>query len=106
MFKIYIDPEVQKFILNLEPVTKAKIARNLDLLENFGYKLEMPHSKKISDTLFELRIRGQQEIRIFYCFHNEVIKLLHGFTKKSQKIPLKELRAAENKYKALTQYNL
>ena len=80
----------------------AKTLRTIDLLEKFGNKLTLPHSKKISGGLFELRMRGRQEVRIFYCFHKNTIYLLHGFIKKFQRIPNKELRLAQAKYKALT----
>lgn len=100
--QVHIDDEVQKFIESLETQTIAKTLRTIDLLEKFGNKLTLPHSKKIAGGLFELRMRGKQEVRIFYCFHKDVICLLHGFTKKSQKTPNKELRLAQAKYKALT----
>ena len=61
----------------------------------------LPHTKKISANLFELRISGKQEIRIFYSFHKSQIFLLHGFVKKSQKIPQKEIKIASQKLKLL-----
>ena len=94
---IYTNPEVEKFILALEKQTVAKVIRTVDLLEKFEHKLGLPHSKKVSKDLFELRIRGKQEIRLFYCFHNKSIHLLNGFVKKSQKIPKKELNKDEGK---------
>jgi phage-related protein len=69
------------------------------LLEKFNFKLDLPHSKKISNRLFEIRIRGKQEIRIFYTFQKSEIILLHGFIKKSQKIPKKEINIAIQKLK-------
>ncbi|MFA5792579.1 MAG: type II toxin-antitoxin system RelE/ParE family toxin [Candidatus Gracilibacteria bacterium] len=56
---------VEKFILKLEKPTIAKVLRTVDLLEKFGNDLGMPHSKKIRHNLFELRVRGGQEVRIF-----------------------------------------
>ncbi len=100
--RIHIDSEVEKFIYSLEKQTIAKTLRTIDLLEKFGNKLAMPHSKKVTGNIFELRIRGQQEVRIFYCFHKDQIRLLSGFVKKSQKTPAKELLKAGNKYKNLT----
>ena len=99
---IRTDPEVEKFVLSLKKQTIAKILRTIDLLETFGHKLGMPHSKKVTRELFELRIRGQQEVRIFYCFRKGNIYLLNVFVKKSQKTPSKELKKAENRYRALT----
>jgi len=71
--EIFIDKNVEKFISRLESSTIAKILRTIDLLEYFNYKLGLPHSKKIKANFFELRIRGIQEIRIFYTFKQEKI---------------------------------
>lgn len=100
--KIHIfDISFEKFIKSLQKSTIAKVLRTIDLLEEFGQKLGLPHAKKISARLFELRTSGKQEIRIFYAFHKSQIFLLRGFIKKSQKIPRKELEAAHRKLKYL-----
>lgn len=104
--QINIDQEVSEFILSLEKQAIAKTLRTLDLLERFGHLLSLPHSKKVSVGLFELRVRGQQEIRILYCFYKGSTYLLNGFIKKSQKTPQKELTKGKRKLKALTGYNL
>lgn len=62
---------VRKFIYSLEKHAKSKVAKSIDLLEKFSFNLEMPHSRNLSGGLFELRVKGQQEVRIFYCFYNE-----------------------------------
>lgn len=85
---------LKQFIESLQKPTIAKVLRTLDLLEEFGQKLSFPHAKKISARIFELRISGKQEIRIFYTFHKSEIILLHGFVKKSQKISPREIEAA------------
>ena len=92
---------LEKFIESLEKPTIAKVLRTLDLLEKFGYDLGLPHSKKVSNRLYELRIRGAQEVRIFYTFYKSQIFLLHGFIKKTQKVPQKEIRTAIQKLKRL-----
>src|SRR3990167_641452 len=81
--QIHIFPEVEKFITSLEKQTVAKVLRTIDLLEKFSHNLGIPHSKKVAKHLFELRVRGQQEVRIFYCFYHDGLYLLHGFIKKS-----------------------
>lgn len=88
--EIIIDDNVEKFIISLEKSTIAKVLRTIDLLEIFNYKLGLPHSKKVGNNIFELRIRGQQEARIFYTFKKEKIILFYGFAKKTQKIPKHE----------------
>ena len=96
------DREVEKFVAGLEKATIAKVLRTFDLLEKFGHKLEMPHSKKIESGLFELRIRGDQEVRFLYVFNNKkVVIVLHGFIKKSQRIPAKHLQTARNRKKRI-----
>ena len=92
---------LEKFIENLQKPTIAKVLRTIDLLEKFGQKLGLPHTKKISARLFELRIPGKQEVRIFYSFHKSQIFLLHGFIKKSQKIPQRKIKIAAQRLKAL-----
>ncbi len=96
------DRALEKFIYSLEKPTIAKTLRVIDLLEEFGNKLGMPHSKKIAGNLFELRVSGKQEVRIFYTFYESKIVLLHGFVKKTQKTPEKEKRRALEKLEHLT----
>lgn len=67
----------------------------------FGHTLGLPHSKKVHAKLFELRSRGKQEVRIFYAFHKDAAVLLHGFVKKSRRIPKKEIRTALQKLQHL-----
>ncbi|OGN07259.1 MAG: hypothetical protein A2940_00655 [Candidatus Wildermuthbacteria bacterium RIFCSPLOWO2_01_FULL_48_29] len=95
------DDSVEEFIKSLEEQTIAKVLRTTELLEEYGPQLVMPHSRKIENNLFELRIRGQQEIRIFYTFHKSSAILLHGFVKKSEKTPKKEIKTALQRLKAL-----
>ncbi len=87
-------PSIGKFIHSLEVATFAKTIRTLELLESYGYRLSMPHSKQIDRGLFELRIRGIQEVRLLYMFKNQTIIILHGFLKKSMQLPIKEVALA------------
>jgi phage-related protein len=93
---------VEKFIESLSPSTVAKTMHMIDLLEEFGLFLSMPHSKKLMSDIYELRIRGKEEIRILYSFQKRNIYLLHIFKKKSQKTPAKELNTALGRFKSLT----
>ena len=95
------DSVLEKFIRSLEKSAIAKTLRAIDLLELFGPQLGMPHTRKITNRLFELRIRGHQEVRIFYTFPPQSAGLLYGFIKKSDKISGKEIRIAGIKLRAL-----
>lgn len=85
------------FIQSLNPKAKGKISNSLDLLEEFGIKLKLPHVKKLAGTnLWELRILGNDSIRIFYItISGKGLLLLHGFKKKKQKTDRKEIKIAE-----------
>ena len=95
--QISVTKNVEKIISSLDDKTIAKVLRTVDLLEQFGNRLGLPHSKKIDRGLFELRVRGKREVRIFYVFKRNHAILIHGFVKKSQKAPQKELRLAKQK---------
>jgi phage-related protein len=94
--EIILLESVDTFFSSLTPKEVAKVIRVIELLEEFGNDLGMPHSKHMSDGLLELRIRGTREVRIFYCFHNDKAVLLHACIKKTQKTPDKELRVARS----------
>ena len=98
------DKPVEEFIENQDKPTYAKITRLLGLLSKHGPNLGMPYSRYMSDVLYELRVRGKNEVRIFYIFRIEsTVFLVHAFKKRTQKTPAKELRIAINRKKELTQ---
>lgn len=88
---IIIFPEVEEFVQTLEKPTANKVVRLVELLERFEHRLSMPHCKAIGQNLFELRIRGKQEVRTIYTFQRGDILLFYAFMKKSQQIPQKVL---------------
>ncbi len=87
---------VETFLVSLNAKEIAKVIRTIELLEEFGNDLGMPHSRYMSGGLLELRIRGTREIRIFYCFHKSKAVLLHACIKKTQKTLNKELDKAQD----------
>lgn len=91
--------DVEQFVLKLAPTLSAKYFRVTDLMLEFGSNLGMPHTRPMSDGLFELRVKGKEGIaRVFYCtLVGQRIVMLHGFVKKTQKTPGKELRIAKRR---------
>lgn len=75
------EKHVEEFFLSLNPETIAKVVQVIDLLELHGPRLNMPHARKLTSILFELRIRGRQEIRVIYAYLHAQIYLLHAFKK-------------------------
>lgn len=90
---------VEEFVKNLDEATIAKFVHSIDLLEKHGPFLGMPHVKKLTSDLYELRIRGKQEVRIIYGFVKKTIYLLHGFRKQTQKTPKKEIEISLSRLK-------
>ncbi len=92
--EVYIGEYVKEFVLSLNPRDRARITGAIDLLGEFGHELKMPHSKAIGGGWYELRAVGKVQVRILYFVHNSRALLLHGFIKKSEKIPNRALKIA------------
>ena len=88
---------VQEFMKSLSRQQQAKAIHEIEILEQFGTSLRMPHAKHIDGKLWELRIKSGSDIsRIFYFIHvGDDIVLLHGFIKKTQKTPAGEIDKAK-----------
>lgn len=95
---------VFEFVKKQDKATRAKINRFVELLESNGPDLGMPFARYLKEGLYELRIRGKNEVRIFYVARlaNNVIMLVHAFNKRSQKLPQHELALARKRQKELT----
>lgn len=93
------DTPVNDFILSLELKAQSKVRDSIKLLRTFGVRLGSPHIKKLTGTeLWELRILGSDSIRIFYvAVTSKNFLLLHGFKKKKNKTPSKEIKIAEDR---------
>jgi len=102
MIKIGAHPVCKKFIISLPKFAKGQVDHSLRLLRTYGYELRMPQSKKIDSNLYELRVRGALPVRLLYCFINQNAYLLHGFIKKSNQIPKKELLTVKKRLRFLT----
>ncbi len=94
--------DVEVFVYSLQKQTQTKILRLVDLLRIYGRRVGMPHVKSLQEGLFELRVRGQQEIRMFFICHNDEVIFLHGFVKKTQQTPRRELEKARKRKESLT----
>ncbi len=87
---------VVDFVKSLPVKHRAKAIKTIDLLAEFGRDLKEPYAKHIEDELWELRIKQGSDIsRIFYFAEiGSSFVLLHGFVKKTEKTPVKELERA------------
>jgi phage-related protein len=91
---------VEEFVEGLTPDLRAKVLRNLRLLREEGPSLSMPLSRQLRGYGFaELRTQsGGNIVRILYmAVAGRKIVLLHGFIKKSQQTPRRELAVATSR---------
>lgn len=86
------------FITSFEEKIQAKLLRGITLLENNGPELRRPHSTKLDDKIFELRVQeGNNIFRVLYFFFiGKRIVMTHGFVKKTQKTPPGEIKRAKS----------
>lgn len=93
------DSPVKEFIDSLEQKAQAKVYDAINLLRNFGIRLGSPHVKKVTGTqMWELRILGADSIRVLYiAITGKTFLILHGFKKKKDKTPPKEIKIAEER---------
>lgn len=87
----------EEFIDSLDVKMRAKVFGRLELLEEMGSQLGMPFSRHLDDGIFELRtVQGSNITRVLYFFVvGERVILTHGFVKKTQKTPLREIARAK-----------
>lgn len=92
----YYSEKVQIDLLAWPEKILAKYLRIVDMIEIHGPDLGMPHTKAMGNGLFEIRAKGQEGIgRAFFCtIVNKEVVILHGFIKKTDKTPSKELEIA------------
>lgn len=80
-----------------------KIRSDLRLLKEYGLSLlSTSKVKKLSGVpcLYELRIKTSVQIRLFFVhIPPNIFFILHGFVKKTNKTPLRELGIAINRRK-------
>lgn len=90
---------VKDFIESLDAKSQARIARDLDLLEEFGIKLGMPYARYLEKDLWELRIRYERNrYRIIYFLATgRIFIMLHGFSKKTGPVLRADIEIAKRR---------
>lgn len=90
---------VAEFLDSLPVETRVKVARLIDLLARYGVLLKEPYTKQVKGKIRELRVKDKQgAIRVLYFgFTGRRFILLHGFIKKTDKIPKREIDIAEKR---------
>lgn len=94
---------VKEFLDSIDNKASAKFFRCFDLLAKHGINVREPYVKSIAghSKLKEIRVQAAPSIyRLFFFFHTgRRIILLHGFVKKTEKTPMREIETAEKRMK-------
>ena len=92
---------VREWLKGLDQDARRNIGVSIKTLQ-LGWPVGMPLARKLSDNLWELRSRLSAGIaRTFFTLHARKLVLLHGFIKKSQQTPARELAVAKRRLNRL-----
>jgi len=87
----------QSFFDKQSKKVKAKIVWTFDLVEDLQ-RVPETYLKHIENTdgLYEIRVQTGSDISRIFCFfdHGQLVVLMNGFQKKTQKTPKKEIELA------------
>ena len=86
---------VREWLQGLEPADRKIIGEDIKDVE-FSWPIGMPLVRSLDRDLWEVRssLTGGKIARVIFCVHEGRMVLLHGFTKKSQKTPQKDIELA------------
>ncbi len=88
---------VRRWLRELPASHKKAIGEDIKTVQ-FGWPLGMPLVEKLEPYLWEVRTKVPNGIaRTLFTVDGQTMILLHGFIKKSQKIPQKEIRTAKSR---------
>ena len=94
---VILDERLESWLNDTPKDIKARIINIVDLLAEHGpQNVREPYVKHLQGKLYEIRAKGKDGIaRVFYfTMTGQRIVLLHGFIKKTQKTPKRELAIA------------
>lgn len=97
---------VRDWLLSLSDDDRKSIGDDIQDAE-YGWPIGMPLCRSLSGYkgLWEIRsnLSGGRIARVIFCVHDSHMALLHGFIKKSQKTPQREIDTALARMKGLQQ---
>jgi phage-related protein len=97
---------VRKWLKELTDDQKKAIGEDIKTAQ-YGWPVGMPLIRKLDMNLWEVRTRMPEGIaRVIFTVAGNTLILLHGFIKKSQKIPQDEITTAKTRMKQLKETGL
>ncbi|MCI0333611.1 MAG: type II toxin-antitoxin system RelE/ParE family toxin [Planctomycetes bacterium] len=97
---------VRDWLLELDRNDRKAIGEDIKTVQ-FGWPLGMPLVRKLDSELWEVRTRlHRRNARVIVTIQSDVMILLHGFIKKSQKTPVSDLTLAKNRLSQFKEQSL
>lgn len=98
--EFYNDRKERCFVIELlnelQTKVRAKVVKWMDKLEKEGPDLPRPYTDIVKGKIRELRVGfSSNEYRFLYFFFGKRIIITHGFLKKADSIPKREIERAE-----------
>lgn len=94
----------REWLLSLSSEDRRAIGDDIRVAE-LGWPVGMPLCRSVTGRkgLWEIRTKlsGGRNARVFFCVHEGEMMLLHGFIKKTQKTPAKEINVALKRMRGL-----
>lgn len=86
---------VREWLLALPKRDRATIGKDIQKVE-FGWPIGMPYCRPLGHGLWEVRsdLAGGRIARVIFCIVGGEMVLLHGFEKKTQKTPQRDIDLA------------
>ena len=92
---------VREWLQALDREARKTVGEDVKTLQ-YGWPIGMPLARKLDQDLWEVRSTIKNRIaRIIFTVHEDIIVLLHGFIKKSQKTPSPDLLLAKKRLQNL-----
>ncbi len=82
-----------KYLDSLDVKSRAKVLRAITIVEDFGAQSPPGYIDHLGDGIYELRVKFSSNIfrGLYFHFHKSKYIITHGFTKKTQKTPSREI---------------
>ena len=91
--------EFEEFYNSLPTKDRNKLRATIDMIEKAGIQpaIQLEWVKKLNSEIYEIRSKISSNIQRTLYFHikNNQYIITHGFTKKTQKTPIKEIIRAK-----------
>lgn len=105
---VFLDELVEQEFDAFSIPIQAKFDRKFALIEELGLPtVGAPHVKQVEGKLWEIVAQDADHwARVFYCaWVGKRVVLLHGFVKKTNKTPRREIEVAKERLKKLSMKN-